>query len=190
MAYSYTELRPGMVFQRNGEPWQVIQADFVRMQQRKAVVQLKIKNVITGSTVTESGQASDSYEEAEVERLPVIFIYEREGEYWFHEAKDKSKRLSLSRAFLGEQAGFLKSNTDVVAQKFKDKIIAVELPVKMDLKVTEAPPSIKGNTSAGGSKIVVLETGAEVATPLFIEAGDIIRVNTQTGEYVERVRKS
>ncbi|MDP3725397.1 MAG: elongation factor P [Nanoarchaeota archaeon] len=190
MAYSYTELRPGTIFQRNGEPWQVMQADFVRMQQRKAVVQLKIKNLITGTTVTESGHASDSYEEAEVERLPAVFIYERNGEYWFYDVRDKSKRFSLLAETLGKQAEFLKPMTEVFAQKFEEKVIAVELPIKMDLKVTEAPPTIKGNTSAGGNKVVTLETGANVNTPLFIETGDVIRVNTETGEYVERVVKA
>ncbi len=190
MAYSYTDLRPGMIFKRNGHPWQVLQADFVRMQQRKAVVQLKIKNLITGSTVTESAHPSDSYEETEVGRLNVIFIYERGGEYWFHEAENKSKRFSLSADILGNQAGFLKPNTEIIAQTFNEKVISVELPPKIDAKVIEAPPSIRGNTSQGGSKLVTIETGAKIATPLFIETGDIIRVNTQTGEYVERMQKS
>ena len=190
MAYSYTELRPGMIFERNGAPWQVISADFVRMQQRKAVVQLKIKNLITGNTVTESAHPSDSYEDAEVERLNAIFIYERGGEYWFHETKDKSRRFSLSADVLGDQKGFLKTNTEVLAQTFNGNVISVELPPKIDVKVTEAPPSIRGNTSQGGNKVVTIETGAKVATPLFIEAGDIIRVNTQTGEYVERIEKA
>lgn len=190
MSYSYTDLRPGMIFERNGEPWKVLQADFVRMQQRGAVVQLKIKNLITGSTLMESAHSSRSYEEAEVERLAVVFIYERNGEYWFHEAGDKSKRFSLSRNTIGDQATFLKSNTQVLAQTFCGKVIALELPIKMDLKVLEAPPSIKGNTSAGGNKVVILETGAKVHTPLFIEAGDVIRINTETGEYVERIKKA
>ena len=81
----------------------------------------------------------------------------------------------------------MKPNTEVTAYKFNDDIINVELPIKMDLKVTEAPPALKGNTAQGGNKSVTLETGAKVNVPLFVEEGDIIRVNTQTGQYIERV---
>ncbi len=82
---------------------------------------------------------------------------------------------------------FLKKDLEIKAFKFKDKIINIELPIKIDLKVIEAPPNIKGDTAQGGTKTVILETGAKINVPLFIKEGDIIRINTQTGEYVERI---
>ena len=187
---SHTDLKNGVLIIVDGQPYEVLEANFIKKAQRRPTVKTKIKNLITGNTVTESAHPSDSYEDAEVERLNAIFIYERGGEYWFHETKDKSRRFSLSADVLGDQKGFLKTNTEVLAQTFNGNVISVELPPKIDVKVTEAPPSIRGNTSQGGNKVVTIETGAKVATPLFIEAGDIIRVNTQTGEYVERIEKA
>ena len=90
---------------------------------------------------------------------------------------------------LGDIAKFLKPNTEVLAYKFGDKIINIELPVKIDYKVVEAPPSYKGDTATGGSKTVKLENGLQIQVPMFINEGDVIRVNTSTGEYVERAEK-
>ncbi|MFH0791994.1 MAG: hypothetical protein V1905_02160 [bacterium] len=91
---------------------------------------------------------------------------------------------------IGDKAKFLKPNSEVEIVSFQDKTINVKLPIKMDLKVVEAPPAIRGNTAQGGAKIVIVETGAQIAVPLFINEGDTIRINTQTGEYTERIEKS
>ena len=192
---SYTDLKKGVVFVYESHPYEVIEASFLRMQQRKAVVQTKIRNLVTGKILDRNWQASDEFEEAEVDRSKAVFIYERapsaakasEGkEYWFHEAGDKSKRFALAEELVGESGQFLKPNTEVTTFVFKDKIIKVEIPIKMTLEVTEAPPAVKGNTAQGGTKQVTLETGAKVNTPLFVDSGDKIVVNTQTGQYVER----
>ena len=90
---------------------------------------------------------------------------------------------------MGDQIKFVKEQSDVTALVWNDEIIGIQTPIKVELKVTEAPPAVKGNTAQGGSKQVVLETGAVINTPLFINEGDIVRVNTETGEYVERVSK-
>ncbi len=174
---------------KGGEPHKVLEYTFVRMQAQRPVAQLKLRNLLSGKIVPMGAQQSDEFEEAEIEAAQVVFIYARGDEYWFHEKNDKSKRFSLSSDLLGSAAGFLKSGTEVLAEKFEGRVIGVQLPIKMDLKVAEAPPSIRGNTSQGGTKVVVLETGAKVSTPLFINAGDVIRVNTETGEYAERMQK-
>ena len=95
MSYSYTDLKSGTVFLKNGIPFRVLQFDFVRMQAQKPTVQLKLRNLLTGKVVQDSAQPSDSFEEAEIERVPVQFIYERNGEYWFYEGEDRSKRFML-----------------------------------------------------------------------------------------------
>ena len=105
----------------------------------------------------------------------------------FHEARDKSKRFSLSDEMVGDGGQFLKPNTEVVMEAFNDKIFHVKLPIKVELKVKEAPPDVRGNTAQGGSKIVTLETGATITVPMFVKEGDVLRINTETGEYVERV---
>ena len=171
-----------------GAPYEVLESHFLRMQQRKAVVQTKIRNLITGKVLDRNWQPSDSFEEAEVERRKAIFIYASKGEYWFHAEDDKSKRFALKRETLGEAAQFLKVNTPVTTFVFNGQVIKVELPIKMTLEVTEAPPAVKGNTAQGVTKQVTLETGAQINAPIFINEGDIIRINTETGEYVERVK--
>ncbi len=186
MSLAYTDLKKGTIFVYEGQPYEVLEANFLRMQQRKAVVQTKIRNLMTGKIIDRNWQASDSFEEAEVERKQAIFIYASKGECWFHEVGDKSKRFSLKDEFIGEPGKFLTPNTPVTTFVWNEKIISVQPPIKMTLEVTEAPPAIKGNTAAGGTKQVTVETGAKVNAPLFIQAGEKIVVNTSTGDYVER----
>lgn len=173
----------------DGQPYEVLDSHFLRMQQRKAVMQTKLRNLISGKIIDRNFQASDYFEEAEVEKKSAVFIYTNRGEYWFHEESNPKNRFSLSGEVLGESAKFLTSNTVVSIMTFNDKVIKVSLPVKMDFKVIEAPPSVKGNTAQGGNKVVTLEGGGKVSVPLFVNQDDIIRVNTETGEYVERVEK-
>lgn len=186
---SYSELTKGTLFILDGAPYEVLEMNFLRMQQRKATVNTKIRNLITGKILERNWQASDSFEEAEVEKKNAKFIYMAKGEYWFCDEKNAADRFSLTAEVLGDAGKFLKPNTIVVALFFNGKVITATLPIKMDFIVTEAPPSIKGNTAQGGNKVVTLEGGATIPVPLFINAGDVIRVNTQTGEYVERVDK-
>lgn len=187
MALAYTDLTKGVLFIMDGAPYEVIETHFLRMQQRKAVVQTRIRNLITGKLLDRNFQASDSFEEAEITKQNAIFIYASRGEYWFHEEGNPKNRFSLKEDLVGDQGQFLKPNTKVVTTVFEEKVIKVEIPVKMDFKVIEAPPGIKGNTAQGGTKQVTIEGGAKINAPLFINEGETIRINTQTGEYVERV---
>ena len=187
MALAYTDLTKGVLFIMDGSPYEVIETHFLRMQQRKAVVQTRIRNLMTGKLLDRNFQASDSFEEAEITKQNAMFIYMTKGEYWFHEEGNPKNRFSLSTELVGDQGQFLKPNTKVQTMIFNDKVIKVEIPVKMDFKVIEAPPSIKGNTAQGGTKSVTIEGGAKVNVPLFVNEGEMIRINTQTGDYVERV---
>lgn len=187
---TYTDLRPGLFVVIDGQPYEVTEADFLRMQQRKAVVQCKFKNLISGKVLSRNIHASDNFEEAEISREDVKYLYSHRDEYWFSELENPANRFKIDAEVLGEPMKFIKPNATVTAIKFNGKIINVRLPIKLELKVTEAPPSDKGDTATGGKKQVTLETGGKVMVPLFINEGDIIRVNTETGEYVERVEKS
>lgn len=183
----YNQITVGKFIEWNGEPWEVLSSHVFRKQQRKPVNATKLKNMVTGRVTENSFHQSEKVEEADIEAKDINFIYERNGEYWFHEVDDKSKRFSLSADQIGFGGKFLKADTSVKAVIFDEKIIGVKLPIKMELKVVEAPPAVKGNTAQGATKSVKLETGAEINTPLFINEGDVIRVNTETGEYTERV---
>ena len=186
---SYTDLKKGVLFVLDGDPYEVLEANFVRMQQRKAVAQTRIRNLATGKILERTWQASDNFEEAEVERKKAMFIYANRGEFWFHEEGNPAARFSLSGELVGEQGQFLKPNTPVDTWTFNGKVIKIAMPIKMEFKVIEAPPSLKGNTAQGGNKVVTIEGGAKINVPLFIQQDEMIRVNTQTGEYVERVDK-
>ncbi len=184
---AYNEVLPKKLIILDGEPYEVVSSWVFRKQQRKPVNQTKLRNLKTGSMAEMTFHQSDKIEEAEVESRPAIFIYERGGEWFFHEKDDKSKRFQLDDEHIGDTGKYLKGNTEVDVRWFDGEPIQVKIPIKMDLKVTEAPPNTRGNTAQGGNKVITLETGATLNVPMFIEAGDVVRINTETGEYVERV---
>lgn len=173
----------------NDEPYEALETNFVRMQQRKPVVQGKIKNLLTGKVVSRTFHQSESFEEAEIEKKDAVFVYEHRGTYIFNEPNNPGARFELDEQVIGEQKKFLKPNITVTRYIFGDKVINIALPIKIDYLVKEAPPNIKGDSATGGNKTVTLENDLEMAVPMFINQGDTIRVNTQTGEYTERVGK-
>jgi len=184
------DLKPKKVIIINDEPYEVLSTNFLKMQQRKPVLQTRLKNLINGKVLERNIQHSEEFEEAQLDRIIVEFLYEHRGEYWFCKATNRSDRFQLDESVIGENKNFLKSGVPIEAFVFNNKIIDISLPIKMDLKVVETPPGIKGDTAQGGTKVAKLETGAKVSVPLFVNEGDIIRVNTETGQYVERVEKA
>ncbi len=185
---NYNEIKPGKYIILDGDPYLVLEYSFSRVQQMKPVAQTKIRNLITGRIIEKAFRQTEKVEEAEIEKRDIKYLYTNKREFWFCEMNDPSKRFKLNEKEIdSDTAKFLKTNMAVEIVTFDEKIISVNLPIKMELKVTEAPPSIKGNTAQGGSKPVTLETGAIINAPLFIEEGDVVVVNTQTGEYVSRV---
>ena len=189
MSLSVNELKPKTFFIFEDQPWVVLESHHLKMQQRRPVVQTRIRNLINGKIVERNFAQSDVFEEADIKREEIKFLYSHRDEYWFSHKDNPSKRFKLDKEILGDTIKYLKSSLIVEAVLFNDKIIYIELPVKMDFKVVEAPPAIRGDTAQGGVKQVVIETGMTINTPLFVEEGDIIRVNTETGQYVERVSK-
>ena len=186
---SYNDLRPGVIFILDNQPYQVLEYSFLRMQQRKPVVQTKIKNLINGKVLDRNFHQNETFEEAEIQKEKIKFIYAHRDKFVFCYKINPSKRFELTTEQTGENVKFLKPSAVVEAQIFKGQIVNIVLPIKMDFEVIDAPPSIKGNTASGGNKTVTIETGAKINAPLFIEIGDIIKINTQTGEYSERIKK-
>ncbi len=184
---SYTELKKGMIIIWNNEPYEIVDVEFMRMQQRKATVTTRMKQLKSGKVVERTWQASDNIEEADYSRKEFTFLYANRGEYWFQEPGNPKVRFSLSENLVGDAGKYLKANTPVIIMTISEEPINVMLPVKIDLTVTEAPPALKGNTAQGGDKLVTVEGGAKVTVPLFINEGDMIKVNTETNTYVERV---
>ncbi|MDP2648268.1 MAG: elongation factor P [Candidatus Yanofskybacteria bacterium] len=189
MSIAVNDLKPKTFFIFEGQPYVVLESHHLKMQQRRPVVQTKMRNLLNGKVLERNFAQSDVFEEADIQRKEVKFLYNHRDQYWFVDPKDPANRFQLTQEFLGEAVRFLKPNTILEAIFFNDAIITVELPVKMEFKVIEAPPAIRGDTAQGGVKQVKIDTGASLNVPLFINEGDIVRVNTENGQYVERVEK-
>lgn len=192
---AYNDVVPRKVIIHDGEPFEVMTSHVFRKQQRKPVNATKLKNLLTGRVVEHSFAVSDKVDEADMSKKAVKFIYEQKGEFWFHAEKTPAERFTIKSDVIGDQKQWMKAGDTYNVRIFMNEddeelIIGVDLPIKMDLKVKEAAPAVKGNTSSGALKSVVLETGATLNVPLFINEGDIVTVNTETGDYVGRAEKS
>ena len=183
----YDEIKERKYIVFNGEPWEVLTSHVFRKQQRKPVNATKLRNMITGKVTEQSFHVSEKVEEAEIETKDVKYLYSNRGEFWFCDPEDPSDRFKIEETFIGPQSQFLKKDSIVQVLSFREKTIGVKMPIKVELKVVEAHPAVKGNTAQGGTKLVKVETGAELQVPMFIKEGDIIRINSDTGEYSERV---
>ncbi|MDB5189002.1 MAG: efp, elongation factor elongation factor [Candidatus Nomurabacteria bacterium] len=187
----YNEIRERKIILWEGEPYEVITSHVFRKQQRKPVNATKIKNLITGRVAEISFGSSEKVHEADMISRPAIFLYKAKGEVWLCDAKDKSQRFSLKEDIVGDKLKYIKDNSEVDLIIFtndddEEQVIGVKVPIKVELEITEAPPVIKGASANTGNKVVTLENGATINAPLFVAAGDRIRINTETGEYVER----
>jgi len=187
---SYTELKKGTLFVKEGVPFEVLDSSFSRMQQRKAVVQAKIRNLVTGKQQDITFQPSDSFEEATIVKKPLMFLYEHRGDFVFIDPNNRQTRFTMTAEQVSDNKKWLKKDTLITALFFDEKILNFVLPIKMDLVVTEAAPGVQGDRATQGTKSVTLETGAIIQAPPFINTGDIVRINTELGTYVERVEKA
>ncbi len=188
LAYNHILAKNVILF--DNEPYLVLSHHIFRKQQRKPVNITKLKGLISGRVVENTFHVNETASEVALEKKAITFIYEAKGEYWFHELGNPSNRFTLAASLIGDQAKFIKPKSDIDAVVYNDDIIGVNVPIKVDLKVTEAAAAVKGNTSSGATKAVVLETGATVFVPMFINEGDVISINTETQQYTERVSKS
>lgn len=184
---SYFDLRKGVKFILDDEPYEVLEFQQIYKAQDMVVARTKIRNLINGKVLERTFHQDDKFEEAELEKVEVKFLFTHRGKFGFCETQNPGKRFELAEEQIGESSKFLKSNQNLTGIKFQGKIINISLPIKVQLKVIEAPPGIKGNRSQAGTKTVTLETGAKINVPLFVEEGDIIEINTETGEYTRRI---
>lgn len=183
----YNEILTKKIILVDGEPYEVIDAHIFRMQQRKPQNKVKLKGVINNRVVELTFHQSEKAEEAEIEEKEVKYMYQSRGDWWFSAPNNPADRFKLSEEILGEGRRFLKVGSIVTARIFDGKIFGIKLPITVELKVTEAPDAVRGDSSKGGTKNVTVETGAVVMAPLFVSEGDIIKINTDTGEYRERM---
>jgi len=184
---SYFDLRKGVKFVLEDQPYEVLEFQQIYKAQDVVVAKTKIRNLINGKVLKKTFHQSDTFEEAELEKIEIKFLFSHRGKYYFCEVKNPKNRFELTEEQVGSGAKFLKPNQILTGIKFQEKIINIVLPIKVQLKVIEAPPGVKGGRAEPGTKTITLETGAKINVPLFIEEGGLIEVNTATGEYVRRI---
>ena len=187
---SYNEIVQKKIIVYNGEPYEVLSSHVFRMQQRKPVNQTKLKHLVSGKVLEISFHQSETVAEADISRMQATYLYTNRGESWFAEEGNPKNRFSFPEAAVGDKVKWLIQNAPVEVMLYNDEPMTIMVPIKVELKVVEAPPAVKGDTATGGNKQVKLESGAVVNTPLFINEGDVLRINTDTGEYVERAEKA
>jgi elongation factor P len=184
--YEITELKPGRAIQIDGEPYVVLTSVFGRKSQDKANMQCKLRNLKTGSIVARNFQGSEKIQPADVGRRRVQFLYKNDDVYTFMDSESYDQ-FDLPGELIGDGAIYLVDGNEVDALMFEEKPIGITLKPTVELKVVETIPGVKGDTATGGNKPAKLESGAKVNVPLFINEGDMVKVNTETGLYMGRV---
>ncbi len=183
---STADFRNGLTILLDGEVYQIIEFQHVKPGKGGAFVRTRLKQLKTGKTLDRTFRAGEKMEQATVERKSLEFIYSNNDEYVFMDTNTFDQQ-GLRKEVLGDKVLYLKENTPVTVVVHEGDIIDLELPITVNLEVVETDPGLKGDTATGGSKPARLETGATINVPLFINEGDVLKVDTRSGEYLERV---
>ncbi|KKW43163.1 MAG: Elongation factor P [Parcubacteria group bacterium GW2011_GWB1_57_6] len=187
---SYNEILQKTIIDYNNEPYEVLSSHIFRMQMRKPVNQTKLRHLVSGKVIEISFHQNETVTEADVETMQALYLYTNKGQSWFAEEGNLKNRFAFPEEAVHDKVQWLMPNSVVDVLTYEETPMTIKIPVKVDLPVKDAPPAVKGNTVSGGTKLVELATGATVDVPLFINPGDIIRINTDTGLYTERVEKA
>ena len=185
---SFNELEKGKRIIIDGFPWEILEASHMVKGRGQSVIQGRLKNLKNGNIISKTFRSSDSFKEADIKKLKATFLYKNnKNVYFFCKEGNPKDRFFIEEDKLGSISKFLKEGSLVEGIIFEDEIINISLPVKINLKVIEAPPGIKGDRAQSGTKPIKLETGAEILAPLFIKEGDIVEINTEKEEYSKRL---
>jgi len=179
------ELRKGAAIEMDGEIYQILEYQHVKMQQRQPVVKLKLRAVRSGNVAERNFQSGDKVTPVFLEHRPVQYLY-NDGDIYYFMDNESYEQIMLTSAQIGEGTNYLKEGLLLEILTGKGDIVAIELPNSVEIQVTETEPGFKGDRATAGTKTAKLETGVTIQVPLFINTGDIIKVNTRTGEYQEK----
>ena len=182
---STSEFKSGLVIKYNNDLYEIIEFQLVKMQQRQPIVRTKLKSITNGNVLEQPFRSGEKFEEIYLEDRPIQYLYNDGEKYHFMDSQSFNEVVILAKT-LGEQANFLQENMEVTGRYNDDKLILVELPASVVLEVKQTDPGLRGDTAKSGSKPAKVETGATVKVPLFVNTGDKIRVDTRTGQYLER----
>ncbi len=180
------ELKKGITIMLDGQLYQVLDYNHIKIGRGSAQIRIRLRDIKGGHTIERSFQASEKFAKVFLERRPVQFLYS-DGDLYHFMDSETYDQFAVEKNLMGDALNYLKENMNLEIVIYKGSAIGVELPVSVELKVTETGPGFKGNTASAGGKPAKLETGITIQVPFFINTGDIIKVDTRTGEYLERV---
>ncbi len=183
--FSAGDFRNGLTFEMDGNVYSVVEFQHVKPGKGAAFVRTKIKNVITGSVIEKTFSPTDKFPQAIIERKDMEYLY-NDGELYYFMDTETYEQIPLSESILPDSFKFVKENVVCKILSYKGNVFSIEPPFFIDLLVTETEPAVKGNTSTNALKNATLETGTEIKVPMFINEGEMIRIDTRTGEYMER----
>ena len=187
MTLNYGELRKGMAIEIDGEAYIIVDYQHNKMQQRAPTMRIRMRALSNGQLIEKSFSGFDvTFTPADVNRRKTRFIYEEDGLHYFMD-NETFEQFPLDESQLADNKSFIVENLDITLLMFNDMPITVELPTSVDLKVTQSDPGLKGDTAQGGTKPATLETGLSIQVPLFVNPGDVVKVDTRTSEYLNRV---
>ena len=179
------EFRNGVTFELDGNVFQIVEFQHVKPGKGAAFVRAKMRNMSTGAVVERTFNAGERMPKARIERRAMQYLYESDGMYVFMD-NETYDQMELSKDTLGSALNFLQENMDVKIMTYENRVLGVDLPNTVNLTVVETEPGIKGDTATGDSKNATMNTGYVVKVPLFINEGDVLAIDTRTGDYISR----
>ena len=179
------ELRKGVTIELDGKLYSILDYEHIKMGRGSAQVRMKLRDVRAGHTIERTFQAGERFPRARLERRTVQYLYEEDGLYYFMD-QETYEQTPVSKDLLADALSYLKEQMTLDLLTYEDEAIGIELPLSLELEITETGPSFKGDTAQGGTKPATLETGLVVQVPLFLNVGARVKVDTRTGQYVER----
>ena len=181
------DVRKGVIIELDGQLMKVLDWTHIKMARGSAQVRMKLQNVRKGDIVERTFQAGSRWPRARVDQRKVLYLYS-DGDIFHFMDNETYDQFSVTRAMLGDDARYLKENTEVLVSMYDGEVLGVDLPVTVDLQVTQTDPGFAGDTATGAKKLATLETGLVVQVPLFVNEGDTLRIDTRTGDYMTRVQ--
>jgi len=186
MQYSTAQFRKGLKIEMSGEPFVIVDFQHVKPGKGGAFVRTKMKSLISGNVLDKTFRSGEKVDVPDLEEKKMSYLYKDDNGYCFMDTETYDQ-MSISKENIGDAIGYLKENVEVGVLFHNGKSIGIDLPMFMELEIAQTDPGIKGNTASGGSKPAKLETGITIQVPLFVNEGDVVKVDTRTGDYIERV---
>jgi len=186
--YDTAEFRKGLKIEFNGDPYIIVEFQHIKPGKGNAFVRTRLKNLINGNVIDHNFRAGDKVQEPDLEQKKMQYLYHEGDDYHFMDTKTY-EQVQVSREHLGDAPDYMMEHSEVAILYYKGESIGVDLPNFVELKVADTDPAVRGDTVSGANKNATLETGKLIKVPLFINTGDLLKIDTRSGEYLERVNK-